>query len=151
MQILEGLQLCRETVPAQRRIESAGKRDKSVGNQSFSGGTKRLPVSRGAQAACLWHSAALPNAAYRKTPEPPPCPRSRQVAANYRLAACAPRNRKTLRTLGRFCLQRDVRGWHSHFCSCSKRVPTVRCSVGGSSPLTNFRNRSEKTSGRSFQ
>ena len=32
-----------------------------------------------------------------------------------------------------------------------KRVPTVRWSIGGSSESTNFRNRSEKTSGRSFQ
>jgi hypothetical protein len=32
-----------------------------------------------------------------------------------------------------------------------KSVPTVRCSAGGSSELTKFRNRSEKTSGRSFQ
>src|SRR5947207_3105339 len=37
------------------------------------------------------------------------------------------------------------------FCPRSKRFPTVRCSVGGSSALTNFRNRSEKTSGRSLQ
>jgi hypothetical protein len=38
-----------------------------------------------------------------------------------------------------------------YFRSSPKSVPTVRCSVGGSRELTKFRNRSEKTSGRSFQ
>src|SRR4029077_19770797 len=52
---------------------------------------------------------------------------------------------------GRSCLEERHQGCRSHLNTqlgwAPKSVPTVRCSAGGSSELTKFRNRSEKTSG----